>query len=360
MVNLSEKRLVYVAPKAGIGGIGDYAVDFADAARPHFSDVVEYRHDGPGADTLGQLRAHRRKIRTLADETGPTRTIVHCELSGGALVPFWGTWRLGPVPVTATVHDPPRGVWWPLRTKFLAEHKLLTHAVHYPLRAPFTVLERRILRGRTLFALTATGARHLQEVMRGAEVVPTAHLVPHRPRLTPAQYRPMAVGLFGLVYRGKGFEQIRQFRALLDEDILIRVAGRGTEQLGGGPGIEIVGGVDGAAEDAFFASIRMLVLPYGRRTIYGDAYPASGVACRAIAYQTPLLCRRYGALTEADQGGGAVVVAGDIADLARAANTVLRDTDTLARLGSQTERLRRERSADKLISDFTDVWARAN
>ncbi|MCQ4120898.1 glycosyltransferase family 1 protein [Rhodococcus tibetensis] len=360
MVNLSEKRLVYVAPKPGIGGVGDYADDFAAAARPYFRDVVEYRHDGPGADSLSRLRAHGQKIRALVEETGPKRTIVHCELSGGALVPFWGTCRLGPVPVTATVHDPPRAVWWPLRTKFLAEHKLLTHAVHYPLRTPFTILERRILQGRTLFALTATGARHLQEVMSGSEVVPTALLVPHRPQLPAAQHRPLAVGLFGLVYRGKGFEQIGQLRALLDDDILIRVAGRGTERLHGGPGIEIVGGVDGAAEDAFFASIRMLVLPYGRRTIYGDAYPASAAACRALAYQTPLLCRRYGALTEADQDSGAVVVAGDSADLARAANAVLRDTDTLTRLGSQSERLRHERSADKLIADFTDVWARMN
>ena len=97
-----------------------------------------------------------------------------------------------------------------------------------------------------------------------------------RPEIPPAQDRPKAVGFFGFVYRGKGFEQIAQIREQLPDDIVIRIAGRGTEELPRADGIEILGGVDGPAEDAFFSSVRAIALPYGKRHFYAETYPASG------------------------------------------------------------------------------------
>ena len=123
--------------------------------------------------------------------------------------------------------------------------------------------------------------------------------------MTPAPQRPLAVGFFGLVYRGKGFELIGRIRELLSDDVAIRVAGRGTEQLTPAPGIDIVGGVEGAEEDAFFESVRAVVVPYGRRTFYGPAYPSSAVVTHAIGYGTPVICSDHGALVDLDQRHGA-------------------------------------------------------
>lgn len=357
-MGLEQMRLIYVAPRSGVGGVGDYADEFAAAARHYVGEVIEYRHGSPGSDSARDLNRHRKNIRALVDESGVQNTIVHCELSGGALVPFWGTWRLGGATITATVHDPPRAVWWPMRTRFLAEHRVLTHGIHFVLNKPMTVFERRVLRGRTLFALTETGAAHLRLAMPASRVVAVPILVPERPELAPAAERPLAVGLFGLVYRGKGFDKLQQLRDMIDDDILIRVAGRGTEQLEGGPGIEIVGAIEGNGEDAFFGSIRLLIVPYGRRVLYGGvAYPASATSARGIAYQTPLVVQNYGALVEAQTDGIAIAVDGELSDLARAANSLARDIDALTGLGHRASQLRLERAPENVIKEFVKVWS---
>lgn len=350
---LSDYRLVYVAPRSGVGGVGDYADDFAAAVRPHFRDVVEYRHDGPGSDSVRDILAHRTAIEKLVDD--PERTIVHCELSGGSVVPFWATRKLsGDPPVTATVHDPPGLVWWPARTKFLAGQKVLNHGVHYPFRALWRRLERAIAGKRTFFALTRAGADSLAAEYPAATAKASTLFVPERPDLVPAEDRPLAVGLFGLVYRGKGFDQIQQLRDRLPADIAIRVAGRGTEQLPPVDGVEIVGEVNDTDEDAFFASIRALVVPYGRRTIYGDAFPASSVVTRAIAYQTPIVCMKYGALAESD--GGAVVVDGGIENIADATAALVHDDIALGTLRREVEALRQNNTPELVAEDFLAEW----
>lgn len=353
---LNDYRLVYVAPRSGVGGVGDYADDFAAAVRPHFGEVVEYRHDGPGSDSVRDILAHRKAIQKLVD-FDPGRVIVHCELSGGSVVPFWATRNLDGDPlVTATVHDPPGLVWWPARTKFLAGQKILNHGVHYPLRSLWRRLERAVAGDRTFFALTRAGADSLAQAYPRATAKASTLFVPERPDITPAEERPLAVGLFGLVYRGKGFEQIQNLRDRLPADIAIRVAGRGTEQLPPVDGVEIVGEVNGADEDAFFASIRALVVPYGRRTVYGDAFPASSVVTRAIAYQTPIVCMKYGALAESD--GGAVVVDGGIDDVADAAAELVTDDVALGKLRREVEALRQANTPDLVVDDFLSVWSR--
>lgn len=355
---LSDYRLVYVAPRSGVGGVGDYADDFSNAVRPHFREVVEYRHEGPGSDSVREILIHRRAIQKLVDED-PERTIVHCELSGGSVVPFWATRKLDGNPrVTATVHDPPGLVWWPARTKFLAGRKILNHGLHYPFRALWRRLERAVAADRTFFALTKAGADSLAREYPAATAKVSTIFVPERPDLTPAEERPLAVGLFGLVYRGKGFDHIQQLRDALPAEIAIRVAGRGTEQLPPVDGVEIVGEVNGPDEDAFFASIRALVVPYGRRTVYGDAFPASSVVTRAIAYQTPIVCMKYGALAESD--GGAVVVDGGIEDVAAAAAALMYDADTLTRLRREVESLRAANTPESVVEDFLSEWQHAH
>lgn len=355
-MNLHDCRLVYIAPRSGVGGIGDYADDFAAAVTPHFAEVVEYRHSGPGEDSVRDILRHRRTIQALVD-ADPARTIVHCELSGGSVVPFWGTAGLrGAARVTATVHDPPGMVWWPARTEFLAGKKILNHGLHYPFRALWRRLERRVVGDRTLFALTRSGSDALQRAFPRVTAESVMHFVPERVDLTPAEDRPLAVGLFGFVYRGKGFDQLQRLRDRLPADIAIRIAGRGTENLASVEGVEILGEVNGPDEDAFFASIRALVVPYGKRTVYGDAYPASGSVSRAIAYQTPVVCLEQGALSEAD--GGALVVAGGTDEIADATAQLVTDRAALTRLRREVDTLRSANSPDLVVEHFAAVWAK--
>ncbi|WP_256978947.1 MULTISPECIES: glycosyltransferase [unclassified Rhodococcus (in: high G+C Gram-positive bacteria)] len=352
---LRDCRLVYVAPRSGVGGVGDYADDFADAVRPHFAEVIEYRHEGPGSHSMRDILRHRKAIQELVD-ADPGRVIVHCELSGGSVMPFWATAQLtGDPVVTATVHDPPGLVWWPARTKFLAGKKVLNHGLHYPLRSAWRALERRVAGSRTLFALTRSGADSLAREYPDATAKASALFVPARPDITPAEERPLAVGLFGLVYRGKGFDQIHQLRDSLPRDIAIRIAGRGTELLDPVDGVEILGEVNGPDEDAFFASIRALVLPYGKRSIYGDAFPASSVVTRAIAYQTPVTCLKVGALAESDSG--ALVVDGGVDELADATAELITDPIALGKLRREVEALRISHTAELVVEDFVSVWA---
>lgn len=359
MTDLSNLRLIYIAPRAGESGVGDYAEDFIGAVRERVGTVVEVRHAGPGKDSLRSLLRQRREIRRLVAEDA-SRTVVHAEQSGGAMLPFWGPAGITSVPVSATVHDPPLSVWWPFRTRLAARFRLVNHGLHFLTQSFTQWLEARVNKGRTLVTLSQTGATELRKVMTGSRVVASSLFVPERPELPPLAERPLAIGLFGYVYRGKGFEVVQQFRDFLDEDIVIRVAGRGTENLEPVPGVEILGGVDGEEEDAFFASIRMLLVPYDSRHVYGrEAFPAASVVSRAMAYGTPVLCRAHGALTELADVGGAVVVDGGAHELASVANLLLRDEARLAELESEARAVSKKHSVERIVDDFLDIWGSA-
>lgn len=365
---LQDHRLVFVGPMLGHTAVGDYAEDIAAAVRPHFGDVVQVRTGGPGEDTLADVRRHRRRVAALVAEAPAGRVLVHAELSTAALSPFWATAGLTSVPVTGTVHDPPQGVWMPARTQFVAKSRLLNHGIHYPARPLSRKLEGAIYRDRTLFALTDTGRRSIQRVYPATTARYIPHVVRERPDITPAHARPKAIGFFGHVYRGKGFEQIERLRQLLADDIAIRVAGRGTEDLPPVPGVEILGPVDGPDEDAFFASVRAIVVPYGKRHFYAESFAASGVVAHATAYCTPQICTDYAALAELDESVGAVVARvnkpGVPADsetvataLAAAITEMIDDDARLVRLGEASARTREQRSAARTGEAFAAAWS---
>jgi glycosyltransferase involved in cell wall biosynthesis len=362
---LTDYRLVFVAPAEGQTAVGDYAQNFVDAVRPHFGEVVERRTGGPGTDTVRDIRRHRRAVADLVAGAPAGRVLVHAELSTGVLATFWSTAGLKGVPVTSTVHDPPQGPWLPARTEFIARSRLLTHGIHYPLRPVSRALEGAVYGDRTLFALTETGRRATARTYPKAHTFYVPHLVRERPAVRPAQERPKAVGFFGLVYRGKGFEQIAKIRRQLPADVLIRVAGRGTELLPHVDGVEILGGVDGPQEDAFFDSVRAIVVPYGKRHFYAETYPASGVVAHATAYRTPVVSTDYGSLAELGTETGTVVVpthggadADTVAhDLAAAAAALVNDEVQLTTLGANSEATRQARSGPRVAEEFVTVWA---
>ncbi|MEU0495619.1 glycosyltransferase [Mycobacterium sp. NPDC006124] len=363
--NLAEYRLVYVANANGVTAVGDYAENLVRAVRPHFGEVVECRTGGPGDDTVRGLWQLRKQVVAAVAEGPPGRVLVHAELSAGALAPFWSTAGLNAIPTTATIHDPPQGVWWPARTAFLARHRLLMHGLHYPLRPLSRAIEGAVSGRRTLFALTETGRRSIQEMYPHTQTHHITHLVAERPRIRPAQERPKAVGFFGMVYRGKGFEQIARIRAQLPSDVVIRIAGRGTESLPRAEGIEIVGGVDGPDEDAFFESIRAVVVPYGKRHFYADTYPASGVVAHATAYRTPVVCTAYGSLAELDETRGALVVKPDgvetfglPSNFASELNLLISDSARLTALAENSDREREANLAPRAADAFAAAWSR--
>ncbi len=117
-------------------------------------------------------------------------------------------------------------------------------------------------------------------------------------------------------------------------------------------------GVDGAAEDAFFASVRAIALPYGKRHFYAETYPASGVVAHAMAYRTPVVCTGYGSLAELDPEHGVVVVppGADPGRLATEVGTLLNDEARLTELGVNADRTRQERSPARTAEAFVAVW----
>lgn len=360
---LSNHRLVFVAPDEGQTAVGDYAQDLVDALRPHFGEIVEERTAGPGRDTVAEVRRHRARVRQLIADGPPGRTLVHAELSTGVMPTFWAVAGVSGVPVTATIHDPPQGLWFLARPRLVANSRLLTHGIHYPLRPLSRAIEGRVHGNRTLIALTETGRRSIERTYPDTRTAYIPHLVRQRPVIPPAQDRPKAIGFFGFVYRGKGFEQIAQIREQLPDDILIRVAGRGTEDLPRAEGIEILGGVDGAAEDAFFASVRAIVVPYGKRHFYAETYPASGVVAHAMAYRTPVVCTGYGSLAELQPEHGVLTVPPDTdpgrgvaGALAAEITALLGDDARLTELGAAADRTRQERSPANTAEAFVAVW----
>lgn len=364
VARLADYRLVFIGPALGQTSVGDYSENLVKAVRPYFGDLVEHRTPGPGNATLADVRRHRRAVARLVAEGPAGRVLVHAELSTGALSPFWAIAGIKDVPVTATVHDPPQGLWFVGRTKFIAEHRLLNHAIHYPLRPLSRAIEGVAYRERTLFALTDAGRRSIERTYPRTRALYIPCMSFDRESITPVQDRPKAVGFFGHVYRGKGFDQIARIRELLPDDILIRIAGRGTEALPAADGIEVLGGVDGPEEDAFFESIRAIILPYRKRHWYAETYPASGVGASAQSYSTPVISTGYGPLSELDETTGAITVEptaeedGVARALAVAITSLVNDRDRLTELGLKADKTRHERSRAGTGKSFATAWAK--
>jgi glycosyltransferase involved in cell wall biosynthesis len=354
---LNETRLIYVSPAPHSSGVGDYAADFVAGLKPYFREVTEFWIASYGNETAREVIQNVRRIRELSRtpaKQGPV--IVHFEQSASSLTTFWGAMLIRSAPVTATIHDAPQPVWWPFDVSAVKRHRVLHHGIHYPFRFVSNALQRRMCGGRITFALSTVGARNIKLRQPGADGRDSRLLIPARPRLRPLTERPLAVGLFGHLYKGKGFDTIDQLRARLDDDIEIVVAGRGTAAVASQKKVTVLGEVNGADEDRFFDSIRILIVPYAKDSIYGPSWAASSAVTRSFAYGTPILCTQNGALAEIATEGGAVCVEG-IAEIANRANTVVRDEESLLKLADEVDRLKVERTVSRCVAPFLDAWA---
>lgn len=351
--------LILVAPRASSGGVGDYAEEFIAAAVPNFSSFRQIRTAGPGnVGLLDVFRDRKRLAGEIRESLAAGPVVVHFELSAASLAPFWLlAGRSRDVVTTATVHDPPQAVWWPFRFKSVAKSKVVHHGIHLPLRPVNARLERWLLRDTALFALSEVGAAALRETFPACRVVSGWHFVPSRAALKPASERPLAVGLYGHASKGKGFDRLVELRRELPAEVEIRVAGRGTEKLPPIPGVTILGAVEGRQEDAFFESVRAILLPYNKTSrFYGNILPASGVASRAFAYRTPVIGFDSGTLGEASKAGGLIVVGASVRELADAAYRTINSKAELEHLDAQIGELQKERAVHQAAAPFMSYW----
>jgi len=326
---------------------------------PRFSSFREIRTAGPdNVGLLDVLRERKRLALEIKEALAAGPVAVHFELSAASLAPFWLlAGRSKDIVTTATVHDPPRAVWWPFRFKSVAKSKVIHHGIHLPLRSMNARLERWLLKDATLFALSDVGAAALRETFPGCRVLSARHFVPFRAALRPPAERPLAVGLYGHASKGKGFDRLLELRRELPPDVEICVAGRGTEKLPPIAGVTILGAVEGPQEDAFFESVRAILLPYDKTSrFYGNILPASGVASRAFAYRTPVIGFDSGTLGEASKAGGLIAVPASVQELADVAYRTITSEAELEHLDDQIGHLQAERVVQQAAAPFLDYW----
>lgn len=353
--------LIVVAPRVNSGGVGDYSEDFISEVSQGFDNFHQIRTGGPGQVGILDLIRDRFRLSQLLKKSklqGPV--VLHFELSAGSLSPFWLLAGLSGSLTTATVHDPPFSVWWPFRLRLVARNRWINHGIHFPLRKVSVLIERKILGKAVLFALSDLGADGLRQSFPRCEVRSARHFVPERPTLRSLGDRPLAVGLFGHAYKGKGFDRLVELRRSLPAQVDIVVAGRGTENLPPVDGVTILGGVDGAAEDQFFDSVRSIMLPYANTSRYGEILSVSGVAARSFAYGTPVIASQSGTLSEAARDGGLVTAPNTVHSLAELAFETVTDEVELNRLNIELQRLRSSRAISEAVLPFMHRWGQVD
>jgi hypothetical protein len=342
-----DPKMVLVHPAPGISGVGDYAQElFFRLESPAGRTFLTA---GATGDSLGDIVRLMRRIRVLGRVTP-----VHCELSAGSTAPFWAA-VVAKGPVTATVHDPPHPVWWPLRTRYLARNKAISHLLHYPLRGMFAWLQRKLLRRVKLVVLSRVGADNMRAAGYDATYIP--HFVyPGEPLTKNVNDRPRAVGIFGHTYGGKGWDRLVDFRRALPSDIEIVIGGVGTDRLPKIDGVTCRGSIPERDLAEFFASFRVLLLPYSSAGRYGPLLSASGVVARAYSYGVPILATCDRNFQEEAERGALDVVGPSADEWARSAAEVIDDVPRLTAMLLAQETLRRERAISEIATGYENLW----
>lgn len=327
--------------------------------------------------------------------------VVHAELGGGGLQEFaalqWLMRNRPELALTATVHDPERLVWRPLRFPFglakLAQNWSLADRLLTVLLDPLTLRAERALAGhlKKVITLTHTGGQVLRKRMRIDEsasvVIPHGVVqVENRP---PPSIDTLYLLYFGFIYRGKGIEDILQALALLLErrpelknKVRLTLAG-GTE-----PAMTFKPG--GAYIDGLAESIRQLgleqnidwqldvpeqqiaeliqahhcmVLPYResrKLALLGQMRGTSGALAWATASGRGVLASDARAFAEElSYGNGQVFPQGDTAALAAALERLLDTPQTCLDWVDAAESQGRKRAWPQVAEQFASLFKEA-
>jgi hypothetical protein len=320
-------------------------------------DIVDVRHGMPGEDSVREIRRYRRQVRQLLS-TSPPDTVVHAETSGGSSPSYWAMRGLT-TRKTVAIHDAPRPYWFPTLTRGVARLRLLRAGLLRLLSPVHLAMERRFLRDVDVLTMTDAGASAVKAARLGRRVTSTRLLIPAGGPIVSPSDRPAAVGLFGHVYRGKGFEFLAEIRALLPDDVELRVAGRGTDELPVIPGVQVAGAVEGRDVAAWFATVRVILLPYRRAPIGGvGAVAASGVQALATAYDTPCLALESPSMRELATEGGCEVFP-TLAALVERAATLARNADEAHDAYARVRAHRQGRQPERTVDDYLRLWGDA-
>jgi glycosyltransferase involved in cell wall biosynthesis len=350
--------VLFVAPRAGSGGVGDFAesalsaISLQDLGEP----ISQIRSKGPGGDSVRDVFSFLRELRNFERVHGQSY-VLHCEFSAGSIAPFWlGTLSRSRHKV-GVVHDPQRAVWWPLRTKLVARSKWLNHAIHLPLRGFWGRFERLCLRNFFFITLTKAGQVLVSNHFKTENVFQTPHFV-FAANAGPRRKKLGNIGFYGHFYKSKGFEFAPYFRKSIPETVKIIVAGRGTEALSQFPGISYLGSLNDEQQEAFFQNLDLLVLPYNRNSVYGEFAPASGALARAISFGVPVAGLESPGIAEF-QSSGAVAISASVEGLSEIITDLSLNPSKYARLSLSAANLREQLPIENYAAFVLKNWAKS-
>jgi hypothetical protein len=163
--------------------------------------------------------------------------------------------------------------------------------------------------------------------------------------------------MFGHYYRGKGFGHIDRIRALLPDEIELRVAGRGTERIPPSAGVTVDGPVDGTAMTDWFAGVRLILLPYRRSRIGGiQPFASSATLGLAAAHDTPSIALTSPVMTELTGAGGGEVVA-DIETMVARTAELVHDDSALRLLAGKLASFRTTYGGTSAVDSMLQLWS---
>lgn len=318
-------RVLHLSPRPDAGsGLAAYSSRFRAALRAEGSEIVQLIAPADVLNSAVDVWAYRRAA-VLESRRG--YDVVHAELGGGALREFYALraiQRDGGVTSCATLHDPPRVVWWPFHFHAVRQRPILASAIRRATGHSARALEAGTLRHtQVLFALTHQGVDATQD--RFGQGLPLSVLpFPIDADVVAAKEAQgsthLSIAFFGYWYAGKGLVQLADalrdlrlngvpFRAFLWGDI--------SPQSGTRPGLRYREAVmqrlraDGLAQDvevlgfldpndvaARLHACDVVVLPYETSKATDELRSTSAAMFDAFAAGTPVIATDVKALGE--------------------------------------------------------------
>lgn len=355
-------RILHLAPRSDVGtGIAVYAQRFRHALRAADAEVVQLPAASDVVNSIADVRAY---VRAAVLEADQGFDVVHAELGGRALREFYAARAVagapeGP-PVFATLHDPPRLVWWPFHAHGIQERRVLASATRRTLGRPGHALEAQVLsRLAGAFTLTRAGASAAAATFAESvtPIVPLPFAIDGALADGPPIDRArLVVGFFGYWYPGKGLERLADALSGLHRagvDFEARLWGDISASAGARPGqryrervlqrlrdLEIVGETDALGfldPDQVTPSLStcdVIVLPYETSAHTSALRSTSAAMYDALSVGTPVVASQIKALNEVivDGVNGLLVPPGDPDALTAALTRIATDVGLRTRL----------------------------
>jgi glycosyltransferase involved in cell wall biosynthesis len=312
-------------------------------------------------------------------------------LGGGALREFYAARRLsreGVVPVCATIHDPPRPVWWPLHSSAVRRNRVIAAGVREATAPLARRLESSVMHSLdALFVLTHAGAASMRSKyqLTDAQLLrtlsyPTASTGSDVPPNLASARRGLTVGFFGYWYPGKGLEVLIDAISLLrdaDPPIHAKLWGDISSLAGHRQGnhyrevvlnhlrhadlgnrVEVLGYLDGAEVRPRLRECDVVVLPYITSPVVAELRSTSASMFEALTAHTPVIASDVKALNEmiVDGVNGFLVEPGNAGALASCLRDLCSDSALRLRLRDGARNSVRELSLRRTAMEAHETY----